>query len=83
MTRQIRYWAFVLRTYPRRELHKHSAPPLTYAFTLLLSIVRNTGLLEAAVDGSLQTVEIARFYYLPLACNRRRRPGVGKYARWA
>lgn len=62
---------------------QHWAPLPTYVFSPLLSIVRDPGLLEAAADGSLQLVGTARCFCLPLARHRRRRPGVGKYARWA
>ena len=83
MTRQIHYWGFVLRTYPPRELHSiwpHYSPTSSPS---LLSIECDTELLGAAVNEPLLLVGFARFFGLPLACDRRRRPGVGKYARWA
>lgn len=83
MTRQIHYWAFVLRTYPRRELHSiwpHHSPTFSPS---LLSIERDTSLLGAAVAGPLLLVGTARFFCLPLARDHRGRPGVAKYALWA
>ena len=73
----------MLHTYPRRELPKTWPRRLPYDLTSLLFIVRDTGLLGAAVDGSLQLVGVTRFSCLRLVRDRRRRPGAGKYAQWA
>ena len=83
MTRQIHYWAFVLRTSPPRELHSiwpHHSPTFSPS---LLSIERDTGLLGAAVNEPLLLVGSARSFGLPLARDRRGRPEVSKYVRWA
>ena len=66
-TRQIHYWACVVRTYPRSELH--NAEPLNFPtndLTSLLFILRDTGLLGAHVGGSLQLAGITRFSCLRL-----------------
>ena len=83
MTRHIHYWAFVLRTSPPRELHSiwpHHSPTFSPS---LLSIEGDTRVLGAAANEPLLLVGIARSFGLPLARDRRRRPAVDKYARWA